>query len=85
MSIYLIEHQVKDFTGFFGGVDFYHGQGSTSSEEDAQKLKKAGCRILEPGTIESQNAGEADASPVSISQEAPKPRAKPGRKPKAPK
>jgi len=66
MSIYLIEHSVKDFTGYFGGVDFYQGRGSTSSEDDAQKLKGLGCCILEPGTmmIESQDKGAASAAPA---------------------
>jgi hypothetical protein len=70
MNIYLIEHSVKDFTGFFGGVDFYHGQGSTGSRADAEKLKKLGCHVSEPGTKEiEQDKGEADASPASLSQE----------------
>jgi hypothetical protein len=69
MSIYLIKHSVKDFTGYFGGVDFYHGRGSTSSRADALRLEKLGCRVSESGTeeIETQDKGEADASPASFS------------------
>jgi hypothetical protein len=99
MSIYLIEHQVKDFTGFFGGVDFYHGRGSTGSEGDAEKLKKLGCRVRESGTetIESQDKGAEDPAPASLSQEETTrvltvageairaEKKKPGRKPKVPK
>jgi hypothetical protein len=47
MAVYFLKHPRPDFTGVMGGVDFYLGQGSTSSLQDARALKDKGCVILD--------------------------------------
>lgn len=39
---YIIEHPDKNFTGFFGGVDYYNGIGSTSSILSARLAQEHG-------------------------------------------
>ena len=48
MTIYRVEHPDPAFRGVVMGVDFYNGQGSTSSPRDAVKLVKEGCRLPDP-------------------------------------
>ena len=43
MTVYILRHPRPDFTGVLGGVDFYQGQGSTSSLRDVRALKEKGC------------------------------------------
>jgi hypothetical protein len=43
--VFVILHPHPDWSGYFGGVDFYQGKGSTSSLEDAARLVGLGCTI----------------------------------------
>jgi len=38
--VYILKHPEKGFTGFFAGVGFHNGTGSTSDKNDAQRLVK---------------------------------------------
>lgn len=72
MTIYLIEHPTDKSTGYFGGVDFYQGRGSTSSRKDAKMLSNLGYRVSELGTetVKHDTAAEGGApapSPVDFS------------------
>lgn len=46
--IFIISYKSPGFTGFFSGVDFYSGRGSTSSISDAARLFELGCKIEDP-------------------------------------
>lgn len=48
MTVYLIQHPLPAWRGVLMGVDFYDGQGSTSSPHDAVLLVKEGCTIPDP-------------------------------------
>jgi len=46
-KIYILKHQKEDFTGFFGGLDFSNGIGSTSSKFDRDFLiENHGCKDI---------------------------------------
>jgi len=66
MPIYILEIPGSDFTGYRGGIDFFHGKGSTSSKADADRLVvKAGCRIVRPAS-EIKVKGTSAEVPLAI-------------------
>ena len=67
MSVYLIEHPTEKFTGYFGGVDFHRGRGSTSSRADARKLAGFGYRVSERGTMTAKQGTEAEGGAPAAS------------------
>lgn len=77
MKIYLIEHPQGATSGFFGGVDFHLGRGTTSSEYDARRLANLGYRVselvpeqLNTGSREGSPGPSLDFSPTKEEQEA---------------
>jgi hypothetical protein len=60
-KIYRLKHPSGDYTGFFG-VDFYHGYGSTSNKNDADRLVRDHGFILVEG--ETDGTGAEKSAPV---------------------
>ena len=72
MAIYLVEHKSESFSGYFGGVDFHHGRGSTGSKADARRLASLGYRVHELGAERAKQGTEAEGGapappPVDLS------------------
>lgn len=65
MAIYSLRHPSKDFTGFWGGLDFFRGIATTSSRADAMRLLELGCSEVS----EIKEAGSPGGAPPSLSTE----------------
>lgn len=48
LVVYVIKHYAEGFAGFYGGVDFHGGKGSTSSLADVARLVSLGCHAEDP-------------------------------------
>lgn len=77
-SVFVVLHynsgERTTFTGYFGGVDFHQGRGSTSSFEDVARLVDLGHRAEDPlvqARAEAENARKrAEEAEKRPSQEA---------------
>jgi hypothetical protein len=76
MAVYFLKHPRPDFTGVMGGVDFYQGQGSTSSLRDARGLSERGCTIFDEAErrlqVEAHIDPESRLEILKAKTEAPK-------------
>lgn len=73
MKVYLLKRPDK-FTGFFGGVDWYQGIGSTAHEGDAKNLvANFGCKVVEPEE-QTRGGAAADAAPAVLPKRGRRPK-----------
>lgn len=75
LCVFVVLHPDPAFTGFWAGVDFCQGRGSTSSPQDVDRLVELGCRAEDPkvqgeaeARIAQERAAEASKRPSREAQ-----------------
>lgn len=69
MTVYILRHPNKNFSGTFFGIGFHKGRGSTNSSVDKNRLVQNGCRDVTQKHWIDKKKKEEKAAAVAVKAE----------------